>query len=101
MRFITVHWDKHENEIKSLYANINNAIELLKDTLGGYLNIGRKYEVDGFSTRFNKVIFEVETVYFQKIMDISAEQKANFVDDLKVHLQTLTLEILLNAQQRI
>lgn len=83
MRLITVHWDRYENEIKALYGKINNAIELLKDTLGDYSRIGRKYGKTDSNIRFNKVIFEVEIVYFQKIKNISTEQKAKFIEGLQ------------------
>ena len=82
MRYITINWNDYSNKIAQLYTNINSAIELLQDTLGSYLYIGRKYEDGKFGTRFNKVIFEVEAVYFQQIKDPTDDQKKKFVEGL-------------------
>lgn len=82
MRYITINWKDYSNKIAQLYTNINSAIGLLQDTLGNYLYIGRKYEDGKFGTRFNKVIFEVEAVYFQQIKNATGDQKKKFLEGL-------------------
>lgn len=86
MADINRNWEFLYLKIKEQYAKINTAIELLKDTFGDYKFIGRKYDANGYSNRFNKVLFEVEVFYFLHLNnDIlnSTERKETFIESFK------------------
>lgn len=57
-------WAEIDSEIMDQYDKINSTINLLKDIFGDYKFIGRKYDENDFSNRFNKVLFEVEVFIF-------------------------------------
>ena len=76
---ITRNWEKSNFEIKKQYEKINSAIDLLKETFGDYKFIGRKYDEDNFSNRFNKVLFEVEIFYFLHLDNSILSKKEAFI----------------------
>lgn len=57
--------------------------DLLKETFGDYKIIGRKYDEDAFSNRFNKVLFEVEIFYFLHLDKNILSSKETFITALK------------------
>ncbi|RGJ03057.1 DUF262 domain-containing protein [Bacteroides sp. D20] len=76
-------WAEIDSEIMDQYEKINSTINLLKDIFGDYKFIGRKYDENDFSNRFNKVLFEVEVFYFLHLDDKIIEHKQNFIDAFK------------------
>ena len=79
MQYITSNWKDMRTSIEDLYNQINKTIDLLKEVLGDYKFIGRKLEEeDSFSSRFNKVLFEVEIFYFIHLDNSILEKKAEF-----------------------
>lgn len=75
---------------------------MLKETFGDYKIIGRKYDEDAFSNRFNKVLFEVEIFYFLHLDKNILSSKETFITALKNSVQKmLILEPLLRVQQKI
>lgn len=80
---ITKNWGETHLKIKEQYEKINSAIDLLKETFGDYKIIGRKYDEDAFSNRFNKVLFEVEIFYFLHLDKNILSSKETFITALK------------------
>ena len=80
---ITKNWGETHLKIKEQYEKINSAIDLLKETDGDYKIIGRKYDEDAFSNRFNKVLFEVEIFYFLHLDKNILSSKETFITALK------------------
>ena len=80
---ITRDWGNLHLEIKQQYEKINSAIDLLKATFGEYKFIGRKYDEDTFSNRFNKVLFEVEIFYFLHLDNSILSKKEVFITSFK------------------
>lgn len=80
---ITKKWDTLHLEIKKQYEKINITIDLLKNVFGDYKFIGRKYDENGFSNRFNKVLLEVEIFYFLHLNDKILTEKELFVESFK------------------
>lgn len=79
MQYITSNWKDMRTSIEDLYSQINKTIDLLKEVLGDYKFIGRKLEEeDSFSSRFNKVLFEVEIFYFIHLDNSIIEKKTEF-----------------------
>lgn len=79
MQYITSNWKDMRTSIEGLYNQINKTIDLLKEVLGDYKFIGRKLEEeDSFSSRFNKVLFEVEIFYFIHLDNSILDKKAEF-----------------------
>lgn len=83
MEEITKNWGNLHIAIKEQYEKINSAIELLRDMFDDYKFIGRKYDVDVFSNRFNKVLFEVEVFYFLHLDKRVLENKSRFIESFK------------------
>lgn len=61
-------WEAHEEQVKSLFANMNQATETLAELLGGYRYVGRRLKGQAFDKRFNKVLFEVSIFYFVALL---------------------------------
>lgn len=72
-------WENLNTTIKNLYNKINSTIGLLEKVFGDYKIIGRKYEENGFSNRFNKVLFEVEVFYFIHLDNTILTKKNQFI----------------------
>ena len=80
---ITKGWTNMHSQIQDQYDKINLAIELLKEVFGDYRLIGRKYDTDEFSNRFNKVLFEVEIFYFLHLDKEVLAKKEAFIRAFK------------------
>ena len=80
---ITRDWEVMHSTIQIQYERINSSIDLLKDVFGDYKLIGRKYDGDNFSNRFNKVLFEVEIFYFLHLDRAVLAKKDLFVELFK------------------
>lgn len=80
---ITKNWGTLEPRIKELYNRINSTIDLLKNIFDGYKFIGRKYDENEYSNRFNKVLFEVEVFYFMHLDNTILTNKAQFIKAFK------------------
>ena len=80
---ITKGWTNMHSQIQDQYDKINLAIELLKEVFGDYRLIGRKYDTDEFSNRFNKVLFEVEIFYFLHLDKEVLAKKEAFIQAFK------------------
>lgn len=80
---ITKDWDTLHFAIKELYNKINSTIDLLKNIFEDYKFIGRKYDENEFSNRFNKVLFEVEVFYFLHLDNTILTKKTRFIELLK------------------
>lgn len=83
MKSISDNWNAENAGIDSLYAKINDAIELLYKIFGKYTWIGRKYEGDKMLSRFNKVLFEVEIFFFLHLDASIVDNKDAFKSNLK------------------
>ena len=83
MREITEKWDEMQNLIREKYTQINNAIHLLKEVFGEYKFIGRKFDHDRYTNRFNSVLFEVEIFYFLQLDESILCNKENFIKNFK------------------
>ena len=66
MENITSKWSTSRPTIEKVYEEFNTAIKNLESVLG-YGLIGRKYVDGAWESRFNRVLFEVETFYFRFI----------------------------------
>ena len=80
---INRNWETLSTIIKEQYEKINTAIDLLKSTFGEYKFIGRKYDTNGYSNRFNKVLFEVEVFYFLHLNNAILAKREVFIDSFK------------------
>lgn len=80
---ITRDWGKLQIEIKKQYEKINSTIDLLKEIFGDFKFIGRKYDEDEFSNRFNKVLFEVEVFFFLHLDNKILSKREQFITSFK------------------
>ena len=65
-----------------LYEDILATIENLNKVFGDYSMVGRRYKNDGYESRFNRVILEVQVYYFSQIPNncLIDENNQRFVD---------------------
>mgnify|MGYP000722085390 CR=1 FL=1 len=77
-------WDDNSERIKSQLQTIDESIELMAQTLGGFEYIGRKWngEKTAMDTRFNTVLFEVQIyfAYFGKLAGIPPINQQKYLE---------------------
>ncbi|MCH5245763.1 MAG: DUF262 domain-containing protein [Muribaculaceae bacterium] len=83
MKKTTNDWAQMEQQVKSVYDKIIEAISLLENIFGNTKNIGRKYKGGDFEKRFNKVLFEVEIFYFMNLNNNIIQHKEKFIEGFK------------------
>lgn len=64
MAKITKDWAVSQRPVEGIYSDMNQAIGILAESLGGYLKVGRKWTVDKWESRFNRVLLEVQLFFF-------------------------------------
>lgn len=64
MGIVTKDWEKLEADVEGIYKRINHSIEILKNILGDYVLVGRKFTDGRPEKRFNRVLFEVQMFFF-------------------------------------
>ncbi|QMU30584.1 DUF262 domain-containing protein [Adhaeribacter radiodurans] len=83
MALINDNWAELNRDISQVYISINKSIEFLKILFGDYKKIGRKATADGFESRFNRVLFEVQIFYFSKMEANVINPENTFVNDFR------------------
>lgn len=66
MRKINTNWDKAAPQINQLFEEFNHGADVLIDIFG-QKHVGRKFNENGWETRFNRALFEVQVFYFSKV----------------------------------
>ena len=85
MKLFNQLWVSQEDDIRILSETILDTIQLLQTVFGEYKRVGRKYDTDGYESRFNRAILEVQVYYFSQLLGVTltADKKTDFVDRFK------------------
>jgi hypothetical protein len=85
-------WPDYQSKVQRITQDFMQTIDVIKEVVNGYENVGRKFDGKEFEARFNKVLFEVQVYYFMFLKDYTVTQRDQYLRGLAYLSQDTNFE---------